>query len=99
MTAQPAAIDPPSADWHERAERIAFDGRPFVDGAARPPCSRATIATECPFPDQPLAAITACDAADVERGVAAARRGSTGLYGVPAPPTPQSYLLAPGGAE
>src|SRR3546814_17887835 len=27
MTAQPAAIDPPSADWHERAERIAFDGR------------------------------------------------------------------------
>src|SRR3546814_6816849 len=43
MTAPPAAIDPPSADWHERAERIAFDGRPFVDGAAPTPCPRATI--------------------------------------------------------
>src|SRR3546814_15093554 len=61
MTAQPAAIDPPSADWHERAERIAFDGRPFVDGAARPPCSRATLANECPFTEQPLAALTAGD--------------------------------------
>src|SRR3546814_16802193 len=79
MTAQPAAIDPPSADWHERAERIAFDGRPFVDGAARTPCSRATTETECPFTEKPMAATTDCAPGTVDRTVAAAWRWLTGL--------------------
>src|SRR3546814_20331283 len=47
MTAQPAAIEPPSAARHERADRIAFDGPPFVTTATPPPGSAATRATGC----------------------------------------------------
>ncbi len=65
----------PSRDeWKARAAALAPRTEAFIDGAFVPAQSGATYASVNPATGQVIAEIAACDAADVDRAVAAARR-------------------------
>jgi 4-guanidinobutyraldehyde dehydrogenase/NAD-dependent aldehyde dehydrogenase len=61
-------------DWHARARDLAIESRAFVDGRYLPAASGATFDCVSPIDGRRLAEVAACDAPDVDRAVAAARR-------------------------
>ncbi|HNC16346.1 MAG TPA: aldehyde dehydrogenase family protein, partial [Solirubrobacterales bacterium] len=61
-------------DWHRRAEQIELEGRAFIDGSHADAISGGQMETVKPRDGSVLARIAACDAADVDAAVSAARR-------------------------
>ncbi|MCB0856697.1 MAG: aldehyde dehydrogenase family protein [Solirubrobacterales bacterium] len=73
MTGQPEAMRF-DIDWHRRAEQIELEGRAFIDGSHADAISGGQMETIKPRDGSVLARIAACDAADVDAAVSAARR-------------------------
>ena len=67
-------LDYTHKDWKARAARIAFRGQAFVDGKFVDAVSGRTFDSINPATGEVLAAVAECDAADVDRAVAAGRR-------------------------
>ncbi|CAH1662541.1 MULTISPECIES: aldehyde dehydrogenase [unclassified Chelatococcus] len=63
-----------TAFWQEKAARLRPETRAFIDGAYCPAQSGRTFSTINPATGQPIAAVSACDAQDVDRAVTSARR-------------------------
>jgi acyl-CoA reductase-like NAD-dependent aldehyde dehydrogenase len=63
-----------AADWRAIAAAQAPDVRPFVDGRRVEPLTDARFDVTDPHTGQRIAAVPACDAADIDRAVIAARR-------------------------
>ncbi|MBF9232603.1 aldehyde dehydrogenase [Microvirga alba] len=72
------AHDQPSKiDWRTRAERVisaSIEGRAFIDGRYRGAVSGEIFSAVSPVDGRVLAEVAACDAADVDLAVVAARR-------------------------
>ncbi|HMC15708.1 MAG TPA: aldehyde dehydrogenase family protein [Albitalea sp.] len=68
------AAPAPSSDWHERAAALRLEGRAFIDGRSMAAHSGRSFASINPATGQVLADIAACNHADVDLAVAAARR-------------------------
>lgn len=63
-----------SGYWHNRASVLAIEGRALIDGKMVDAASGATFDCISPIDGRLLAKIAACDATDVDRAVAAARK-------------------------
>ena len=61
-------------DWKSRADGLSYRGQAFIDGAYVDAQSGETFDCVNPANGQVLTAIASCEAADVDRAVAAARR-------------------------
>jgi 4-guanidinobutyraldehyde dehydrogenase/NAD-dependent aldehyde dehydrogenase len=61
-------------NWHERAAALAPRTHAFIDGQYVPAASGATFDCINPATGKSIARVASCDAADVERAVAGARR-------------------------
>lgn len=61
-------------DWRAMAAQVELPTRAFVDGQSVPSLSGQTFTSYFPATGQPLAQIAACDQADIDRAVKAARR-------------------------
>ncbi|MBX3536910.1 MAG: aldehyde dehydrogenase [Chelatococcus sp.] len=62
-----------TAFWQEKAARLRPETRAFINGAYCPAQSGRTFSTINPATGQALAAVSACDAQDVDRAVRSAR--------------------------
>jgi len=62
------------AEWKTRADALTFRGQAFIDGAFVDAASGETFESVNPATGAVLAEVAACDAADVDRAVAAGRR-------------------------
>ena len=60
--------------WLDRAAALEPEGRAFIDGAYVPALSGKTFAKSSPIDGRVFAQVADCDAADIDRAVAAARR-------------------------
>ncbi len=60
-------------DWRAEAARLDFRNQAFIDGRFTPAISGKTFDTISPIDGRVLAHVAACDAADIDRAVAAAR--------------------------
>jgi len=63
-----------SGQWHEKAAKLSFEGRLFIDGEFREALSGAKFETINPANDAVIAAVSRGDAADVDLAVGAARK-------------------------
>jgi gamma-glutamyl-gamma-aminobutyraldehyde dehydrogenase len=80
---------------HAAAGALRFRTEAFIDGAFVPALSGKTLPTYNPANGQLLAEIAACDAADVDRAVAAARAAfNAGVWSRLAPAERKAVLLA-----
>lgn len=80
-------------DWHQRAARLRLDGRAFVDGTRVQALSGRSFASLNPASGEELARIAACDAADVDLAVAAARRSFEQRVWAGLPPVERKAIL------
>jgi 4-guanidinobutyraldehyde dehydrogenase/NAD-dependent aldehyde dehydrogenase len=62
-----------AASWHERSRALRPNGLALINGALMPARSGATFDCVSPIDGRTLAAVAACDTADVDAAVAAAR--------------------------
>jgi 4-guanidinobutyraldehyde dehydrogenase / NAD-dependent aldehyde dehydrogenase len=62
-----------ATSWHERAAALTIDGRAVIDGRRTGAHAGATFDCLSPVDGRKLAEVARCDAADVDRAVAAAR--------------------------
>ncbi|HRM73680.1 MAG TPA: aldehyde dehydrogenase family protein, partial [Paracoccus sp. (in: a-proteobacteria)] len=60
--------------WKSRAENLRFRGQAFIDGRFVDAASGETFDSINPATGAVLTPVAACDAADVDRAVSAARR-------------------------
>ncbi len=69
-------LDRPTSQsaWQARARSLVVEGRAFVDGAYADATSGRTFERVSPVDGRVIAAVADCEAADVDRAVAAARR-------------------------
>lgn len=67
-------LDLEQRDWTRVADGLRHDGRPFIDGDSVDSLSKETFIVANAFTGAVLAELPDCDAADVDRAVAAARR-------------------------
>lgn len=65
------------SDWQRRAATQRFIDQALIGGRQRPAASGATFDAIDPASNRLLARVAACDAADVDAAVAAARRAPT----------------------
>jgi acyl-CoA reductase-like NAD-dependent aldehyde dehydrogenase len=63
-----------TVDWRERATALVPRTEAFIDGSYRPALSGATFDCINPATGKTIAAVSSCDAVDVEAAVASARR-------------------------
>ena len=63
-----------NVDWHARAKSVRPDGRALIDGKRVAAADGQTFACISPIDGRKLADVARCQAADVERAVAGARR-------------------------
>ncbi|MDQ0507128.1 aldehyde dehydrogenase [Xanthobacter agilis] len=81
-------------DWKARAARISFRRQAFIDGRFVDAVSGETFDSINPATGQVLAQVAACDAADVDRAVAAGRRAfEDGRWSRRAPGERKAVLL------
>ena len=68
-------LDKPAsrADWDRKAAALAIEARAFIDGRHVAAASGRTFAKASPIDGRHLADVADCDAADIDRAVAAAR--------------------------
>ncbi|MBU9553335.1 aldehyde dehydrogenase [Burkholderia multivorans] len=62
------------AEWNALADSLRIEGRAFIDGAYTQAASGSVFQDASPIDGRVLATVAECDAADVERAVAAAKR-------------------------
>lgn len=80
--------------WEARARALRIEGRAFIDGVYAPAASGRTFARVSPIDGRVIAAVAACEAADVDRAVAAARRAfEAGTWRDAPPATKKTVLL------
>jgi len=90
-----AAESPPeAARWRERARTLRIEGRAFIDGRYVAAHSGASFDDTSPIDGRLLARVASCDAPDVERAVAAARRAFDKGSWSKAPPAKRKQVLA-----
>jgi gamma-glutamyl-gamma-aminobutyraldehyde dehydrogenase len=73
-TERDTMLDFTHQDWKARASRIAFRGQAFIDGKFVDAVSGKTFDSINPATGAVLTAVAECDAVDIDRAVAAARR-------------------------
>ncbi len=89
-------LDRPStkAAWLARAAALKPEGRAFIDGAYVPALSGKTFAKTSPIDGRVIAEVADCDAVDIDRAVAAARRSfESGVWRDADPQTKKKVLL------
>ncbi|MBK8454019.1 MAG: aldehyde dehydrogenase [Thiofilum sp.] len=59
--------------WHERAQQLSLQGQAFINGQYVPAQSGATFSNHSPIDGRLLNEVAACDAADIDLAVKAAR--------------------------
>jgi acyl-CoA reductase-like NAD-dependent aldehyde dehydrogenase len=63
-----------TTQWHQQAEQVAPEVRPFIDGGHREPLTTTTFTDTSPRDGRALAEVPNGNAADIDAAVAAARR-------------------------
>ncbi|AOF91729.1 aldehyde dehydrogenase [Sinorhizobium sp. RAC02] len=87
-------IAAPTCRWHDKAAKLSFEGRLFIDGDFREAISGAKFETINPANDSIIAAISRGDAADIDLAVASARRAfKSGAWSRLAPRTRMAVML------
>jgi gamma-glutamyl-gamma-aminobutyraldehyde dehydrogenase len=82
------------ADWDRAASKITPSAKAYIDGKFVDAISGKTFASINPATDSTLAMIAECDAADIDRAVAAARRAfEAGVWSAMAPMDRKAVLL------
>src|SRR5699024_9532227 len=90
----PTAATTDTLDWRAQRERLELPTRAFIDGAYCAAASGAEFTRINPATGEVLASVTECEAADVDRAVAAARRAfEAGLWRNTAPAERKQCLL------
>ena len=80
--------------WHDRAKALAFQTKAFIDGKMVDSASGKTFDSINPATNARLATVAECDAEDVNRAVAAARRAfDSGVWSRCAPGERKAVLL------
>ena len=82
-----------SIDWHARADSLRLEGRAFIDGDFASARSGRTMPTLNPATGELLTMIAACDGADVDLAVAAARRAFRARVWAGRTPTERKAVL------
>ena len=80
-------------DWRDRADALTLRTRAFIDGRFVDAASGATFASISPIDGRRLAEVAACDAEDVDRAVAAARRAFEDRRWAGQPPAERKRVL------
>jgi 4-guanidinobutyraldehyde dehydrogenase/NAD-dependent aldehyde dehydrogenase len=80
-------------NWHERAAALAPRTHAFIDGQYVPAASGATFDCINPATGKVVAQVASCDAADVERAVAGARRTFEAGHWSRRPPAARKKVL------
>lgn len=84
----------PSTDWRARAATLQFRHQAFIDGRYVDAVSGATFACVSPIDGKTLTHVAACEAADIEHAVQAARRAfEAGAWRNTAPAERKRVLL------
>ena len=84
----------PVSPWHARAAALKIEGRAFIDGQYVDAASGQTFECRSPIDGRLLAKVAACDAPDIERAVAAARRSfEAGSWSQQAPAQRKRVLI------
>jgi acyl-CoA reductase-like NAD-dependent aldehyde dehydrogenase len=87
-------IDVSTGRWHEKAAKLSFEGRLFIDGDFREAISGAKFETINPANDSVIAAVSRGDAADIDLAVAAARKAfKSGAWSRLAPRARMTVML------
>lgn len=87
-------IASPTGSWHEKAARLAIEGRLFIDGEFRSAVSGAKFETINPADDTVVAAVAQGNAADIDLAVAAARKSfKSGAWSRLAPRARMAVML------
>ena len=82
------------AFWHQIAASVSFPTMAIIDGQLMPAASGETFASINPATGEVLADVAACDAHDIDRAVAAARRAfEAGAWRHQAPSARKAVLL------
>ena len=82
------------AAWQARAAALKVEGRAFIDGAYVAALSGKTFAKISPIDGRVIAEVADCDAADIDRAVAAARRSfESGVWRDADPQAKKKVLL------
>jgi gamma-glutamyl-gamma-aminobutyraldehyde dehydrogenase len=81
------------AAWLARAAALKPEGRAYIDGAYVPALSGKTFAKSSPIDGRVFAEVADCEAADIDRAVAAARRSFEAGVWRDAPPTKKKKVL------
>ncbi len=82
------------AAWLARAAALKPEGRAFIDGAYAPALSGKTFAKTSPVDGKAFAEVADCEAADIDRAVAAARRSfESGVWRDADPQRKKAVLL------
>lgn len=80
-------------EWKQQAEALTIDGRAFIAGERCAAASGETFDTLNPATGKPLAAVSRCDAGDVDRAVSAAREAfESGVWSKAAPAQRKAVL-------
>ncbi|MGR9235226.1 acyl-CoA reductase-like NAD-dependent aldehyde dehydrogenase [Rhizobium leguminosarum] len=87
-------IASPIGNWHEKASKLAIEGRLFVDGEFRNAASGARFESINPADDSVIAAVSRGDDADIDLAVAAARKAfKSGAWSRLAPRARMAVML------
>lgn len=87
-------IAPSTGSWHDRAAKLSFEGRLFIDGDYREAVSGAKFETVNPADDSIIAAVSRGDGADVDLAVASARKAfKSGVWSRMAPRARMAVML------
>lgn len=80
--------------WHDKAAKLSFEGRLFIDGDFREAISGAKFETINPANDSIIAAVSRGDAADIDLAVASARKAfKSGAWSRLAPRARMAVML------
>ncbi|UPA27515.1 aldehyde dehydrogenase [Shinella oryzae] len=87
-------IAPSTGSWHDRAAKLSFEGRLFIDGDYREAVSGAKFETVNPADDSIIAAVSRGDGADIDLAVASARKAfKSGVWSRMAPRARMAVML------
>lgn len=87
-------IAPSTGSWHDRAAKLSFEGRLFIDGDYREAVSGAKFETVNPADDSIIAAVSRGDGADIDLAVASGRKAfKSGVWSRMAPRARMAVML------
>ncbi|WLS06175.1 aldehyde dehydrogenase [Shinella oryzae] len=87
-------IAPSTGSWHDRAAKLSFEERLFIDGDYREAVSGAKFETVNPADDSIIAAVSRGDGADIDLAVASGRKAfKSGVWSRMAPRARMAVML------